>query len=196
MGTPLPPEYLKPDGVTSYRSGTEWEFEDGVGMAMQTGGRPMVQLYRRTQTPQIGLDDPDFEAKRDQYRQVGQFFDGLRNADGSIRCGVETYESPEQFRLKLDQHLQHYAKRLLDAPTAPQPAAEPGLPGVIETTRETFRGFDAKPAAIKARLLEDLRQRLEILDEAAIAGASAEVKALLETLARVVQQVDGAAAAE
>src|SRR5262249_11472024 len=108
MGTPLEQEGKR------YLSGTHYEFEEALAQAIQTGGTPTVFLYRRTQKPQIDVDDPDLEAKREQYRMVGEFFDRLRNSDGSIRCSVISYETPEEFRAKLDLHLQHYANRLLD----------------------------------------------------------------------------------
>jgi hypothetical protein len=182
MGTPLPAEYVKPNG-TPYRSGTEWEFEDALAQACRTDGKPIVLLYRRTQKPQIEIDDPDLEAKREQYRRVGQFFESLRGTDGSIRCGVDSYETPEQFRLKLDQHVQHIAKRLLDEAG---PVAVTGLDGVLAKARETFRGFDGKSFVEKDRDLATLRQLMRALDKQAIEAASDEVKVLLQTLSGIV----------
>ena len=47
MGTPLPDSYTKPDGGR-YASGTEWEFEDAVRAATESG-RPRVLVYRRSE---------------------------------------------------------------------------------------------------------------------------------------------------
>jgi hypothetical protein len=44
MGTPLPPEYRKPNGAL-YLSGTEWEYEDALGADPQ----PDILVYRRTE---------------------------------------------------------------------------------------------------------------------------------------------------
>lgn len=58
MGTPLPASTTtKPDG-SPYLSGTEWEYEDAL-----TAGK-QVLIYRRTEKPQLDIDDPDFEEKR------------------------------------------------------------------------------------------------------------------------------------
>jgi hypothetical protein len=56
MGTPLPPEYVKPDG-SAYLSGTEWEYLNALE-ASQQEGRPKVLVYRRTEEPRFGADDP------------------------------------------------------------------------------------------------------------------------------------------
>jgi hypothetical protein len=49
MGTPLPADYVKPDG-SRYLSGTEWEYQDALRAAEQ-GDRPQVLVYRRTEEP-------------------------------------------------------------------------------------------------------------------------------------------------
>jgi hypothetical protein len=151
--------------------------------ALATGGKPTVLLYRRSQEPRIGIKDPELDEKRKQYDSVGQFFDRLRNPDGSIRHSAHNYENPEQFRTTLEKHLHHYAKRLLDPPAA---QGAPGVAGLVEAARETFRGFDQKPADEKALALGALRQRLDALPDADVASASDEVKELLATLAQVV----------
>ncbi|MDX1653620.1 MAG: hypothetical protein R3310_00265 [Candidatus Competibacteraceae bacterium] len=66
LGTPLPEDFAtKPDG-SAYLSGTEWEFWDAVRAPVES--RPQVLLYRRTETPNIPLDDPDYEDKGRQWR--------------------------------------------------------------------------------------------------------------------------------
>ena len=54
MGTPLPAEYVKPDG-TRYASGTEWEFLDAVA-GHASSGRPDVLLYRRTEALKVDVN--------------------------------------------------------------------------------------------------------------------------------------------
>lgn len=103
FGTPLPEEYVKPDGER-YLSGTEWEHEDAM-RAARASGRPEVLLYRRTEVPQIAIDDPEIDEKRTQYQRVVGFFGQLKNPDGSIDGGHETYDTPDRFRTLFDQHM-------------------------------------------------------------------------------------------
>lgn len=87
MGTPLPhPEYEKADG-SPYLSGTEWEFWDAVN-AERAHGRPITLIYRRTEKPDIDIDD---EKALDQYRAVRRFFDQFRDESGAIVGGVNEY---------------------------------------------------------------------------------------------------------
>ena len=181
MGTKLEHEGKR------YHSGTHYEFEDALGQAKLTNGKPMVLLYRRIQKPQIDIDDSEFELKREQYRLVCQFFESMRNSDGSIRCAAETYETPGDFVIKLDRHLQHFAKRQLDGA---QQSRATGLTGVVAAVREAFRGFEGKPSVEKVRDLAALRRRIDAVDDRVIATASEEVKALLELLAREWPEVD------
>ena len=84
IGTVLPPDIRRVDG-SRYASGTVWELEDANGASHP------VWLYRRSSKPQMDIDDPDFEAKRNQFTAVKNFFDGFKNPDGSLRAGVNTY---------------------------------------------------------------------------------------------------------
>lgn len=72
MGTPLPDQWKKPDG-SRYRSGTEWEYLNALEAA-ERQGKPAVLVYRRTEKINLDPDDPDFELKLQQRRQVKQFF--------------------------------------------------------------------------------------------------------------------------
>ncbi len=72
MGTPLPPEYRKPDGEP-YLSGTEWEYED----ALKGNPQPDILVYRRTEPPRIVRDDPDdpkLHEDMEQWRRAKRFF--------------------------------------------------------------------------------------------------------------------------
>ena len=80
IGTPLPPGLARTDG-TPYQSGTVWEYEDAL-----SANKP-VFVYRRTATPQSDLDASDFEARRQQYQAVKDFFGRFVNPDGSLRAG-------------------------------------------------------------------------------------------------------------
>ena len=62
----------KPDG-SRYLSGTEWEYLDAMEAA-KTLGSPKVFVYRRTEVPEIKLDDAAGEEKLSQYGLVRAFF--------------------------------------------------------------------------------------------------------------------------
>jgi hypothetical protein len=124
VGTPLPREDVKPDG-SAYLSGTEWEYLDALEASRQKG-RPKVLVYRRTEVPSIGLDDPDFQDKQDQWRLVETFFASFRNPDRSIRGGVNEYDTPDGFEKRLTEHLREIVQTLLAEHEAQSqaPAAE------------------------------------------------------------------------
>ncbi len=101
MGTPLPESIQKPNGE-AYQSGTEWEYLD----ARYSPKKPHILIYRRTEELRIGVTDPDFEKKRDQFLKVNTFFEPFRNEDGSLAGGVNTYTIPVSFEKMLYQHLE------------------------------------------------------------------------------------------
>ncbi len=153
MGTPLPAEYVKPDG-SRYRSGTEWEYWDALRAAKQDG-RPYVLVYRRTEEPTIGLSDPETDEKLRQWKLVESFFAAFRNPDGSISGGYNSYDTPDTFEKDLALHLQDRIARLLQeheakalpaaeapASTAPEPPLWDGSPF------PGLRAFGAKDAPI------------------------------------------------
>ena len=112
IGTPLPPEWVKPDG-SRYLSGTEWECLEAMEAA-ERYGKPEVLIYYRTEEPQIGLGDPELDNKRDQFTKVKVFLKSFDNPDGSIRGGLTPYETPDSFKHKLEKHLQTCIFRLLE----------------------------------------------------------------------------------
>jgi hypothetical protein len=95
MGTPLPhPAYAKADG-SSYRSGTEWEFEDAV-RAHDQSGRPVVLLYRCTRVPLVDAAASNAMQRVEQVRRVAQFFEEMRDPrSGALRRGYRKYETVE-----------------------------------------------------------------------------------------------------
>ncbi len=150
MGTPLPhPEYQK-DDKSPYLSGTEWEFWDAVN-AERTNGKPITLIYRRTEKPDIDIDDDKALA---QYRNVRQFFEQFRNEEGAIIGGVNEYSTPENLRVKLLNHLRGIVHNILNdedsAPTPPRPHVEaaplwngspfPGLRAFTEADAPIFFG--------------------------------------------------------
>ena len=163
IGTPLPkePKFLRSDG-TPYRSGTEYEFEDAMSAAVATGGRPTVLLYRRNSRPEVDLEDPELPAKQEQYRRVREFFERLRNPDGSFRCGFHSYETPEQFRDLLDKHIQSLLRGLIDV-SEPVPD-EGSLPDLLGAAHNTLLGFDRRSAPDQKAVLARLRARIDALE--------------------------------
>ena len=148
IGTVLPPDMRRPDG-SRYASGTIWELEDANG-----AHRP-VWLYRRSSKPQIDIDDPSFEAKRNQYAAVKSFFDGFKNLDGSLRAGINTYANPDDFAQKLRQHLEAFVKERLDVPSSAQTTISPNDPQVMQvlvTLARQLESKDTEIAALRAEL--------------------------------------------
>lgn len=124
MGTPLPADYVKPDG-SPYRSGTEWEYWDALRAAEQ-GDRPQVLVYRRTEVPNISMEDPEKDEKLRQWELVKTFFEAFRNPDGSLRGGYNPYDTPDTFEKDLALHLQDRIARWLEAHEAKAPADADG----------------------------------------------------------------------
>ncbi|MGF1545715.1 MAG: SIR2 family protein [Thiotrichales bacterium] len=108
MGTPLPADYLKPDG-SRYESGTEWEYEDARGAEVA----PHVLVYRRTAKVQIDPDDPAAIDKLEQRKRVQRFFERFRNPDGSLGGGYVEYETPPGFRERLRTDLRAFIQQRL-----------------------------------------------------------------------------------
>lgn len=128
IGTVLPPDVLRADG-SRYESGTVWEFEDA-----SSAHRP-VWIYRRSSKPQIDVDDPAFDDKRNQYAAVKHFFERFTNPDGSLLSGVNTYVDPADFARLLRQHLEAFVGERLsrtenESIAGRGPDASPGKPPV------------------------------------------------------------------
>jgi hypothetical protein len=117
MGTPLPyPEYKKPSGEPYY-SGTEWEYLDAEGGAREhPDGRPLIVLYRRTEKMLIDIDDPEFEAKKEQRERVKAFFERFSDPSGSIVGGYNSYVTPDDFRALFEVDLRELVDMILSQP--------------------------------------------------------------------------------
>lgn len=113
MGTPIPASaFVRADG-SPYASGTEWEFEDAVGAARQTG-QPVVLVYRRRSPVVYDLGAPDAAERADQLASVEAFFGRMvDDSTGSMLSGVNEYSSPDAFRKLLEAHLRELVFRLV-----------------------------------------------------------------------------------
>jgi hypothetical protein len=111
LGTPLQDTYKRPDG-SPYLSGTEWEYED----ALAAKPPPHILVYHRRSKVDLGdPNDPAFDEKVQQFRRVGKFFEGFRNADGSLKGGFAEYKTPQEFRDRLRLDLRAFIERQLAA---------------------------------------------------------------------------------
>ena len=149
-------KFRKPNG-DPYDSGTEWEFEDALNAQPQ----PNVLIYYRTETPRIGLPDPDLLAKQEQYLRVQKFLGRLRNADGSYRAGYKTYDIPTKFQAELENDLKFLVRERLGSVVA-APAADvtpawtgspyPGLRPLTSQDAPIFFGRGREVDALIERL--------------------------------------------
>jgi formylglycine-generating enzyme required for sulfatase activity len=126
IGTPLPSGFaLKEDG-SPYLSGTEWEYFNAL-KGYRSNGKPVVWVYRRKGAPQFKADDPELDEKHGQWKKLEGFFSAFTNPDGSLAGGVNTYESPDDFRRLFEQHLRDHLEIFLESqPSAP--ASEATVP--------------------------------------------------------------------
>ena len=113
MGTPLSEKYLKLDG-SRYRSGTEYEYLDALDAAKKSN-KPDTLVYRRKKPPDVNLEDPEHDEKKNQWNLVKKFFADFRNPDGSFRSFYKEYHEPADFKESLDQDLRELITRYLNA---------------------------------------------------------------------------------
>ena len=120
IGTPLPDEYRKPDD-SRYASGTEYEFLDALE-ARRTGTSPALWVYRGRADPMLSQHDPDFDAKRKQFKALEAFFSRLTAEDGASVGGVNEYETPIEFESQFAEHLRAELERWLDTTSSEVPS--------------------------------------------------------------------------
>ncbi|MCC6615848.1 MAG: DUF4062 domain-containing protein [Anaerolineae bacterium] len=128
MGTPLPyPEYKKANGEP-FLSGTEWEYEDAIQVALMCD-YPKVLVYRCTQEPVIGLRDPERDEIIKQWERLEAFFAKFSDLDTrAILRGFNTYESPDDFARKFEDHMRKLIAQLVESGSStPISASEPSI---------------------------------------------------------------------
>jgi formylglycine-generating enzyme required for sulfatase activity len=190
MGTPLPyPEYQKPSGEPYY-SGTEWEYLDAErGAREHPDGRPLIVLYRRTEKVLVDIDDPEFEAKKEQHERVKTFFECFSDPSGSIVGGYNSYASPDEFRALFEVDLRELVDMILSQPadrtatTAPvtDEEHEPAWPP-DKSPFPGLRAFGPDDAPIffgRGRETDALLKRLGESRFLAVVGASGSGKSSL-----------------
>jgi tetratricopeptide (TPR) repeat protein len=111
MGSPLPTEKWRKSDGTAYLSGTEYELED----AFAANPGPDVLLYRRSEEPEWGARDPDWQQKQDQLTRLDTYLELLKAAPRYI----DTYGAPSELKDRLKNDLRKVlAPRLHPAPIA------------------------------------------------------------------------------
>ncbi len=104
LGTPLPRDLCRSDG-TPYESGTVWELEDARGAGRE------VWVYRCLKRPQIDIDDPEEQQKKDQYRRLQAFVQQSQAQDGSARFGLHQFNHDSDLRTWLTEHLKQFVRK-------------------------------------------------------------------------------------
>ena len=166
IGTPLPTDLGRKGGIIC-RSGTEWEYEDALSAA-RTDGKPEILIYRRTEKPQLDIDDPDFDEKRVQYQSVKDFFAQFQHQDGSQTGSFSNYEAPEDFRELLRQQVESYVSQRLsehqvpDSHVSSSPGISPTEPAMNRKARQLWRMPHSRNLQFVGRsdVLASLHERL------------------------------------
>lgn len=114
IGTRLPAEYEKKGDGSPYLSGTEWEYFNALE-GYKKNGKPAVWVYRKQETPKFAADDPALDEKHDQWKKLESFFAAFTNPDGSLAGGINSYESPDNFRRQFEDHLRDHLEKLLES---------------------------------------------------------------------------------
>ena len=117
LGTPLGPEFLKPDG-TPYNSGTEYEFDVSLKAREETG-KPAILVY---------IKEADLESgrfKRDQLDRHTAWIDQIRKVQEFIEHrffdpqeqrfirAFHTFSQPPSFEGTLEEHLRQILQPFL-----------------------------------------------------------------------------------
>ncbi|MFC1456968.1 HEAT repeat domain-containing protein [Microvirga arabica] len=184
--------FKKPNGEP-YRSGSEWEFED----ARDAKEPPAILVYRRTEIPEVKLNDPKWVEKREQYDLVEQFFTSFKNQDGSFRGGFTSYAKPTEFKERLEKDLKHLLRERFRCKTPDVGAGAraalstqawskppyPGLRSFVEEEAAIFFGRGREVDALISRLRDPTQRFLAIVGSSG-SGKSSLVRAgLLPRLA-------------
>ncbi|SMF95608.1 hypothetical protein SAMN02949497_2973 [Methylomagnum ishizawai] len=107
LGTRLPEDKFRREDGTSYRSGTEFEFEDAIAGYRQRK-TPDLWVYRKID-PFIYRDvktDAELEDRRRQKSLLDEFIrHWLGGADDHFKAGFNSYADPKEFERQFAGHL-------------------------------------------------------------------------------------------
>ena len=127
FGTPLPDSFRRPDG-TSYRSGTEFEFEDAIA-SFRANGSPDILVYRKTADVAMPTRDRARELEwRAQRDALFEFVDHwFRGEGGSFKAAFHEFDQQQQFEDLLETHLRRWIDGKLRAAPGDAGAPAPGI---------------------------------------------------------------------
>lgn len=185
FGTPLPKIHVKPDG-TPFQSGTEWEYEDAL-KAAEANGRPTILLYRRTQTPLIEINDPEFDAKRVQYQMVEAFFDQLRDDDGASISSYHPYTDPDDFRRLLRHHLESVVSIALGQGFSEELGV---TKATVATMLAILKEQNVPPEQLENKLKEIAKQHLDLTERLHALSRSNDEPKIVERRERAAEALE------
>ncbi len=84
-------------------------------------------IYRYARPPQMDVDDPQEQDKKEQYSRLKAFVAGSRAADGSLRFGLNDFLHDQQFTDLVREHLKQFVRK---AVPVDGPEATPALSAV------------------------------------------------------------------
>ncbi|MEA2918802.1 MAG: hypothetical protein QOJ15_10883, partial [Bradyrhizobium sp.] len=168
FGTPLPEDFRRPDGST-YRSGTEFEFEDAVTHFRESGS-PDILVYRKTADVAMPTRDRTREMEwRAQRDALHDFVDRwFRGEGGSFKAAFQEFEKQQQFEDLFETHLRRWIEGRL---IASSPAGDPQQPSLWQGS--PYRGlerFDFNHALIYCGRTQAVSEAIDALRRLAEKG--------------------------
>jgi hypothetical protein len=163
MGTPLSREQFSRNDGSSYRSGTEYEFERALA-GYEERKSPTILCYLKTAEVRLSLKNREGRDRQiAELDAVNHFVDKwFRNDDGSFKSAFYNFDTTAHFEEILEIHLRDWILQQLQS-------AEPGAAAETQWQGSPFRGlqgFEFEHAmiyygrtALVSELLDALRQR-------------------------------------
>ena len=185
FGTPLPKIHVNSDG-TPFQSGTEWEYEDAL-KAAKASDKPTIFLYRRSQTPLIEINDPEFDAKRAQYQKVEAFFDRLRDDDGALIGSYHPYSGPDDFRRLLRQHLESVVSIALGQGFSQELGV---TKAAVATMLTILKEQDVPPEQLEGKLKDIAKRHLELTEKLHALSKSNDEPGIIRQREQAVEAIE------
>lgn len=154
LGSPLPPQYDRPDGTS--RSGTEYEFERAIGVATLAGDEelaepPDVLVYRKT----APLPD-DSESTKTEFRALENFWQRwFRDEEGHYLAAFDTFGDGDEFADRFERHLRRWLDEQRETTWDVSLQGSPfrGLEAFDESHSAVFFGRSREVERARARLM-------------------------------------------
>jgi len=141
LGSRLHSQHTRPDG-SSYRSGTEFEFENALEAYRKSDQHtPRVLIYRRTEIPSFPAEPPALRKEREsQWEGLKSFIERCFHDvtdGGTFKAAFNTYGNTADFEERLENHLR---KLLLEFVGETKESPREGPPA-IWTKGSPYRGL-------------------------------------------------------